>query len=70
MIPTYFKKYAKDRQVDTYTTFQLCSNENVVLIDGSTILWEDIKANGFDYINITIITADGKIREICDAELA
>lgn len=46
------------------------TNDNVTLINGNTITWEEVKRNGFDYISIVCETTNGEKTEIAALELA
>ncbi|EFR97330.1 conserved hypothetical protein, partial [Listeria ivanovii FSL F6-596] len=43
---------------------------NVLLIDGRYISWEDTKADGFDFLEITAIDENGQSYSIMSEELA
>ncbi|WP_099225292.1 hypothetical protein [Listeria costaricensis] len=43
---------------------------NVELIDGSTISFENVKANGFDWLAICLVDGAGEKYEIVSEELA
>lgn len=50
--------------------YEVDENNNVQLIDGSTISWEDLKRNGFDFISISFVDEKGKAIQFFDRELA
>ena len=50
--------------------FDFDENNDVILVDGRKMSWEDVKLNGFDYLNLSYITDDGETIEFADFELA
>ncbi|MGY3778950.1 hypothetical protein [Isobaculum melis] len=46
------------------------SEGNVVLIDDRRVAWEDVKRDGFDFLQIKIITEENQVYEIMSEELS
>ena len=45
-------------------------NGDMILIDGRTMSFEDVKMNGFDYISISYEAQNGEVIQFVDIELA
>ena len=45
-------------------------NGDVILVDGRKMPWDDVKVNGFDYLNLAYVAEDGKAVAFADFELA
>lgn len=43
---------------------------NVILIDETKMSWKEVKVNGFDYIALFFVGADGELIQFLDCELA
>lgn len=50
--------------------YEFDENGNVVLLDGSKMDWESVKQNGFDYLSLSFIGANGKTIAFADFELS
>ena len=55
---------------DEKEEYDVDEDDMTELIDGRLIPWDQVITDGFDYINISVTTADGVTKEIGDAELA
>jgi hypothetical protein len=55
---------------DEKDDYDFDENDNVCLVNAEPISWEEVKRNGFDYIAISYINADGKMIQFVDEELA
>ena len=55
---------------DEKEEYEIDDNNNVTLIDGSTLSWDDVKRNGFDYIALYFVDQNGKKVQFFDRELA
>ena len=42
----------------------------MILIDGRTMSFEDVKMNGFDYISLSYESQNGEVIQFVDIELA
>ena len=56
-----------DDEMDEYETDE---SGKVLLINGGTTSWDEVKANGFDYIAVSCEDEAGEITEILSLELA
>lgn len=50
--------------------YNIDKNENVTLIDGRKMSWDDVKRNGMDYIGISYVNKEGDLVDFYDKELA
>ena len=48
----------------------MMKNGDMILIDGRTMSFEDVKMNGFDYISISYEAQNGEVIQFVDIELA
>lgn len=55
---------------DEKEEYDVDEDNNVTLIDGSTISWDDVKQNGFDYVALYFINEKGEKVQFFDHELA
>ncbi len=55
---------------DEKDNYEIDENSFVTLIDDSKMLWNDVLCNGFDYLAISYINAEGKQIQFVDCELA
>ena len=56
-----------DDEMDEYETDE---SGKVLLINGGAASWDEVKANGFDYITVSCEDEAGKVTEILSLELA
>jgi len=61
--------YSIDYDDEKYD-FDYDENGDMILIDGRTMSFEDVKMNGFDYISISYEAQNGEVIQFVDIELA
>ena len=67
LVAKYVKTGAEILLFDEYETDE---SGKVLLINGGTASWDEVKANGFDYIAVSCEDEAGEITEILSLELA